>query len=103
MVAAVADVAVLFLSFLHSSVVAFLLVSHFHSRFDNFMSLVSVLHLIFQAIRGDTQRFHGDLCVFKVLFLASLGPFALRQFPVEHFLQGAVIFHADNVTGSTKL
>ena len=36
-------------------------------------------------------------------FLASLGAFALRQFAIEQFLQEAVIFHVDNITGPTKL
>ena len=76
----------------------------FRCTFDNFTPLVSVLRQIFQAIRGDTERFHGDLqSVFEAHFLASLGALALRQFAVEQFLQEAVIFHADNMTGPTKL
>ena len=60
----------------------------FRSSFYNFMPLVSVLRQIFQTIRDDTERFHGDLqCVFDPLFLASLGTLALRQFAVEQFLQ----------------
>ena len=56
----------------------------FHSLFDNFTPLLSVLHQIFQAIRGDNERFHGDFqCVFEVLFLAFLGALALRQFVIE--------------------
>ena len=36
----------------------------FRSTFENFMSLVSVLRQIFQAIRDDTKIFPGDLqCV----------------------------------------
>ena len=82
MMAAVADVAVLFLTFLRSSTAAFLLISHFRSTFDNFTPLVSVLRQIFQAIRGEI--FHGDLqCVLESLFLASFGAFALRQFAIE--------------------
>ena len=71
-----ADVAVTFLSFLRSSI----------------------------AIRDDIERFHGDLkCVFVALFLTSMGALAQRQFTVEQFFREAVIIHADNVTGSTKL
>ena len=33
----------------------------FRSTFDNFTPLVSVLRQIFQAIRGDTERFRGNL------------------------------------------
>ncbi len=54
MLVAVADVAVPFLSFLHSSVAAFLLFIDFRSTFDNFMLLLSVLCQIFQVIKGDT-------------------------------------------------
>ena len=62
----------------------------------------SVLHQIFQAM--EAISFHGDLqCVFEVLFLASFGALALRQFTVEQSLQAAVIFHADHMTGPTKL
>ena len=76
----------------------------FRSTFDNFPTLVSVLSQIFQAIRGDTERFHGDFQrVFEALFLASLGALSQRQFAVEQFLPEAVIFHADNMTGPTKL
>ena len=51
----------------------------FRSTFDNFMPLVSVLCLVFQAIRGDTERFYEDLqCVFEAPFLDSLGALALR-------------------------
>ena len=39
----------------------------------------------------------------KCFFLASLGALALRQFAIEQFLWKAVIFHADNMTGLTKL
>ena len=75
----------------------------FRSTLDNFMPLVPVLCQIFQAIRDDTKRFHGDLqCVFEAIFLASLKAFALRQFVVEHFLWEVVIFHADDLTGPTK-
>ena len=70
MVVTVADVAVPFLSFLCSSVAAFFLASQ---TFDNFTPLVSVLCQIFQAIRG----------VFEVLYLASLGALAQKQFAVE--------------------
>ena len=68
------------------------------------MPLVSFLHQIFQAIRSDTERFHGELqCVFEALFLSSLGALPLRHFAVEQFLREAVIFHVDNITGPTKL
>ena len=71
--------------------------------FDNFTPLVSVLHQIFQAIRGDTERFHGEFqCVFEMLFQASLGALALRQFAVEQFFREVVIFHSD-MTGVVKL
>ena len=74
------------------------------STLDNFTPLVSALCQIFQAIRGDTERFHGDLqCVFEVHFLAPLGALALRQFVVEQFLREVLIFHVDNMTGPTKL
>ena len=44
----------------------------FRSTFENFTPLVSVLCRIFEAVRGDIERFHGDLrCVFDALFLAS--------------------------------
>ena len=76
----------------------------FRSTSDNFMPLVSVLRQIFQAIRSDTERFHGDLqCIFEALFLASLGALALRQFAIEQLLQEVVIFHVDNMTGPMKL
>ena len=76
----------------------------FRFTFDNFTPLVSVLRQIFQEIWGDTERFHGDLqCIFEMLFLASMGALALRQFAVEQFLREAVIFHADNLTDPTKL
>ena len=76
----------------------------FHSMFDNLTPLLSVLHQIFQAIRDDTERFHGDLqCVFEVLFLASLGALALRQFAIDQSLWEAVIFHVNNMTGPMKL
>ena len=76
----------------------------FSSMFDNFTPLVSALCQMFQTIRGDTERFHGDLqCVFEPLFLDSLGALALRQFAIEQFLREAVIFHADNMTGPIKL
>ena len=75
-----------------------------HSTSDTFMPLVSVLRQIFHTIWGDTERFHGHHpCVFKALSLASLGAPALTQFAAEHFLQEVVIFHADNMTGPTKL
>ena len=77
----------------------------FRPTSDNFTLLVSAFRQIFQAInKGVTERFHGDFqCVFEVLFLASLGALVPRQFAVEQFLQKAVIFHADNMTGPTKL
>ena len=104
MVTTEADLPVPFISFLRSSVAAFLLVSDFRSTFDNFTLLLSVLRQIFLAIRGNTERFHGDLqCVFEVLFLASLGPLTLRQFVVQQFLREEAIFHVDNMTGPTKL
>ena len=68
----------------------------FCSTFDNFTPLASVLHQTFQAIRADTERFHGDL-------LCVLGVLALRQFTIEQFLWKAVIFHADNMTCPRKL
>ena len=46
----------------------------FRSTFDNFTPLHSVLRQIFQAIRGDTKSFHGDLqCVFEALFGGLFG------------------------------
>ena len=76
----------------------------FSSTFDNFMPLISVLCQIFQTVRGDTEKFYGNLqCVFEALFLASLGVFALRQLAVDQFLREAVIFHVNNMTGPTKL
>ena len=64
---------------------------------------VSVLRQIFRAIRGDTERFHGDLqCVFEALSLASLGALALREFVAEKFLREVLIFHVDR-TWRTKL
>ena len=76
----------------------------FHSMFNNFTPLVFVLHQIFQALRGDTERFHGDPpCVFEALFLASLGIFALKQFVIGKFLWEAVIFHMDNMNRPMKL
>ena len=78
--------------------------TEFQSTFDNFTPLLSVLHQILQVIRGNTERFHGDLqYVFEVLFLASLGALALRQFTIEEFLWEEVIYHANNMTGPTKL
>ena len=69
--------------------------TEFHSMFDNFTLLVSVLWQIFQAIRGDTKDFMET--IIEALLLASLGTLILRQ-----FLQGAVIFHSDNMTGPKK-
>ena len=74
------------------------------AMFDNLTALVSVLCQTFQAIRGDSERFHGDLpCVIQALFPASLGELALSEFAEEQFLREAVIFHADNMTGPTNL
>ena len=102
MVAAVADVAVHFLSFLHSSVSSGF--TDLRSTLDNFTPLVLVLRQIFQAIRCDTERFHGDLqCIFEALFLASWGALALRQFAVGQFLWEAMIFNVEIMTGPTKL
>ena len=102
MVAAVADVAVPFPVQLSCWVSSGF--TYFRPTFDNFTPLVSVLRQIFLAIRGDTKRFQGDLqCVFEALFLASLGALVLKQFAVKQFLCEAVIFHADNLTGPTKL
>ena len=72
----------------------------FRSTFDNFAQLASVLRQVFQAIRGNTERFQ---CIFEALFLASFGTLAQRQFAVEQFFQEAVIFHADNMTGSKRI
>ena len=67
----------------------------FRSTFENFTPLVFILGQIFQAIRGDTKGFHGDLLwVFVELFLIYLGALALRQFVVDQFIREAVIFHA---------
>ena len=76
----------------------------FRSSFDNLTPLVSVLCQIFPAIRGNTERIYRDLqCVFEALSLASFGALALREHTVEQFLREAVILHADNMTGLTKL
>ena len=43
--------------------------TNLRSMFDNFVLLVSVLHQIFQAIRGDTKRFCEDLpCLWSAFF-----------------------------------
>ena len=56
----------------------------------------------------DILDYYGDfmetfIYVFEALFLASMEVFALRQFAVVQFLREVVIFHADNMTGPTKL
>ena len=52
----------------------------FRSTFYNFTPLVSVLHQIFQAVRDDTERFHGDLqCVFESFFLAYVRAITVRR------------------------
>ena len=66
-------------SFLHSSVDVFLLDLQTFTPYLTISCYLSVLCQIFQAIRGNTEQFHGDLqCVFEALFLASLGALALR-------------------------
>ena len=48
--------------------------TEFRSTFDNVTPLVSVMRHIFQAIRGDTKSFPGDLqCVLEAVFYGLHG------------------------------
>ena len=95
MVAAVADMAVPFLSFLFSSVAAFLLVSQTFAP-----HLTTSLYFSLSSARYSWQL---GVSVFEALFLASLGVLALWQFAIEPFLQEAVTFPANNITSPLKL
>ena len=99
--AAVANMALPFLSFLHSSVAAFLLVSQTFAPRLTTSRHFSLFCNRYSRQLGAMPKYLMES--FSVSLKSVFFYLALKALAVEQFLRESVTFHADNITGPTKL